>query len=245
MPCSAISGRHNGTDAAANSDAADDEGRSTALAAVRRRRVASQSNGLRARRRAPARSDIAAWLAAVGDSSGRSPVHLRLAFQSSKRRDVPERLWCGAVPRLDELGSAALSKRDRSGRTGAASAHSHTAMMIHLVNGSCHLLWCSIGDPQEVTGRIEDPEVCQAPCAVPEILFQWPSCCYDPVALSLRRRSDLKYQFHANGRPPFCEGRKEVAALREPQEVAAEPPRCGPHHASVRRTHADRRADLS
>ena len=106
--------RHNGTDAAANSDAADDEGRSTALAAVRRRRVASQSNGLRARRRAPARSDIAAWLAAVGDSSGRSPVHLRLAFQSSKRRDVPERRLCGAVRRLDELGFAALSKRDRS-----------------------------------------------------------------------------------------------------------------------------------
>lgn len=79
--------------------------------------------------------------------------------------------------------------------------------MIQSVHGGCRLSWCAIGDPQEVTGRIEDPEVCQAPWPVPEILVQWPSCCYDPVALS-RDVVYLKYQFHANGRPPFCGGRR-------------------------------------
>ena len=86
--------------------------------------------------------------------------------------------------------------------------HYFAAMMIQSVHGGCRLSWFSIGDPQEVTGRIEDPEVCQAPWPVPEILVQWPSCCYDPVALS-RDVVYLKYQFHANGRPPFCGGRRK------------------------------------
>ena len=70
------------------------------------------------------------------------------------------------------------------------------------VNRRCCLLWPTVGDPQEVAGWIENPEVCQAPPAALEILFQWPSRRYDPVALS-HDVIYLKHQFHANGRPPF------------------------------------------
>ena len=94
------------------------------------------------------------------------------------------------------------------GEVMGSSSYSHAAVMIHSVKGSCHSLWCPVGDPQKVAGRIEDPEVCQAPCAVLEIFFQWPSCCYDPVALS-RNVVYLQYQFHADGRPPAGRGRRK------------------------------------
>ena len=47
---------------------------------------------------------------------------------------------------------------------------------------------------------------------MPEVLFQWPSCCYHPVALSrdvVYLKYHLKYQLHAIGRPPFGRGRRK------------------------------------
>jgi hypothetical protein len=48
------------------------------------------------------------------------------------------------------------------------------------------------GDAQVVASGVEDPEVGQAPWAIPKILFQRPSCGHDPVALS----SDVIYLEH-------------------------------------------------
>jgi hypothetical protein len=76
------------------------------------------------------------------------------------------------------------------------------------VNRLMLFLWPTAGDPQEVAGWIEDPEVCQTPHAALEILFQWPSRRYDPVALS-HDVIYLKHQFHANGRPPFSRCRRK------------------------------------
>jgi hypothetical protein len=40
------------------------------------------------------------------------------------------------------------------------------------------------GDPEVIPGGIEDPEIGQAPWAVPEILIERPACRHDPVAFT-------------------------------------------------------------
>ncbi len=62
-----------------------------------------------------------------------------------------------------------------------------------------------IGDPKVVPGGIEDPEVRQAPGTILEILFEWPFCRHDTIALS-GDVVNLKNQLHSSRRQPCLMG---------------------------------------
>jgi hypothetical protein len=76
-----------------------------------------------------------------------------------------------------------------------------------------------IGDPKVVPGGIEDPEVRQAPGTILEILFEWPSCRHDTIALS-GDVVNLKNQLHSSGRQPCLMGIRNCSSGRSDQDSA-------------------------